>query len=185
MNELFAAIARPGALERIKEHVSYLQSVSSTIKEFRTSFAIAFDANAALRRSSRRQVATELDSVLHMLSKTHPTPDPKTLWDQKFRKTKWNSWARLQAVSSGLEIIGSMVLSVIDARVSAPSPIGRSSSANCDQIDHIDPVIANRGYARGQIAIDNTVTADRKLSEVDNPLDCWLGPSKRQPKPTL
>lgn len=120
MNELFAAIARPSALERIKAHVSYLQSVSSPIKEFRTSFAIAFDANAALRRSSRRQVATELDSVLHMLSITHPTPDPETLWDQKFRKTKWNSWARLQAVSSGLEIIGSMVLSVIDEHGSVP-----------------------------------------------------------------
>ncbi|MBY3323804.1 hypothetical protein HFO02_09290 [Rhizobium laguerreae] len=120
MNELFAAIARPGALERIKEHVSYLQSVSSTIKEFRTSFALAFDANAALRRSSRRQVATELDSVLRMLSITHPTPDPETLWDQKFRKTKWNSWARLQAVSSGLEIIGSMILSVIDEHGSVP-----------------------------------------------------------------
>ncbi|ANP85587.1 hypothetical protein BA011_07470 [Rhizobium leguminosarum] len=120
MNELFAAIARPGALERIKEHVSYLQAVSSAIKEFRTSFALAFDANAALRRSSRRQVATELDSVLHRLSITHPTPDPETLWDQKFRKTKWNSWARLQAVSSGLEIIGSMVLSVIDEHGSVP-----------------------------------------------------------------
>jgi hypothetical protein len=120
MIELCAAIEPPGALERIKNHLAYFQSLSSSIKEFRTSFVAAYDIEIAHPRSSRRQVSTELDSALHTLSRTHPIPEPDTLRGLKFSKTKWNSWARLQAVSRGLEIIGAMLLSVIEEHGSTP-----------------------------------------------------------------
>jgi hypothetical protein len=120
LKELCAAIARPDALDRIKDHLAYFQSVGNSIKEFRTSYAAAYDLKDVHPRSSRRQVSTELDSALHMLSRTHPVPEQGTLQDPNFRKTKWNSRARLQAVAIGIEISGAMLLSVIEEHGSTP-----------------------------------------------------------------